>query len=73
VALTAASTTKPSVAPATARPPGTSEIDDIKGLKSKQKDCLLNPELPEKTAATATPELQHYLSMVTQSVYSTFS
>jgi len=61
VAVTSTSTTKSSATPSATRPPETSERFDSKGLTSKGKDGLTNPELPEKTVATATPESQNHL------------
>ena len=46
MAVTATSTPKSSVTPSATRPPETSERDDSKGLPSKGKDRLTNPELP---------------------------
>ena len=53
--VTATSTPKSSATPSAASPAETSERGDLKGLKSKQKDSLMNPELPVMTAGAATP------------------
>jgi hypothetical protein len=71
VAVTASSTPKSSVTPSDDRLPETSEKDNSKGLTNKRKDDWMNPKLPEKTVATATPESIKHLPEATHSATAT--
>jgi len=69
MAVTAASTTKSSATPSATRPPETSERNESKGLTSKGKDGLTNPEIPEEIVAPATPESKKHPPEAIHSVH----